>query len=306
VAVSTEESTPEQPATTVAAIILTFDAPRALETCVASIAAQSRPVTRIDVTDNASRRRVDDLLTPYPNASVHRLPENTGPAGGYAAALRAFLDSGCDYAWVLDDDCRPDPDALARQLELAAPDRLVLAAVRWAETGQTVRGHGWWGALISREIVQRVGVPNEALFWWTEDTEYLQWRIPQAGFEVVWTDEPAISVSRGRPDASKPAWKYYYEARNQVFHRLYVQRDPAHTRPLPRHLKLRVRVGRAGSSVGKLTVRVFTREHTDRAKKLAMTLRGAFDGIRRHLGRTVVPDVSDRPLPPTETFEVNP
>jgi hypothetical protein len=100
----------------------------------------------------------------------------------------------------------------------------LLATVRWSETGETIRGNGWWGALIPRAVVERVGVPNAELFWWTEDAEYLQWRIPQAGFEVVWTKAPISEVSRGRPDATKPAWKYYYEARNQVFHRLHVQR----------------------------------------------------------------------------------
>ena len=36
----------------------------------------------------------------------------------------------------------------------------------------------------------------------------------------------------------------------------------------------------------------------DRTRKLLMTFRGAFDGVRRRLGRTVVPDVAHRPSPP--------
>ena len=91
-------------------------------------------------------------------------------------------------------------------------------------------------------------MPNPDLFWWTEDTEYLQWRIPSAGFEVVWTERPVLSVSRGRPDAAKPAWKYYYEARNQVYYRLYVQHTS--TSPVPYHLLRRVPCA-TGGAVGR-------------------------------------------------------
>jgi hypothetical protein len=165
--------------------------------------------------------------------------------------------------------------------------------VQWAETGEIVQGNGWWGVLIPRAIVERVGVPNAELFWWTEDTEYLQWRIPQAGYQAVWTEEPVGEVSRGRPDASKPAWKYYYEARNQVFHRIHVQRPS--TKPVPYHLRVRVRAQRAARSVGKLAARAATREHEQRVTKLVMVGRGAVDGLFGRLGHTVSADTADRP-----------
>jgi GT2 family glycosyltransferase len=282
----------------VAAVVLTYNARPSLARCLDALAAQSTPVGAIQVTDNAGATPVDDLVATYDDATVTRLSQNLGPAGGYAAALSAFLESGFEWAWVMDDDCVPVPHALRDQLALATPGRVVLATVQWAETGETVKGNGWWGALIPREVVERVGVPNAELFWWTEDTEYLQWRIPQAGFDVVWTDQPVSQVSRGRPDASKPAWKYYYEARNQVFHRLYVQRTSA--TPTPRHLKLRVRAWRAGRSVAKLAARVTLREHEHRTKKLAMVARGTLDGVRRRLGHTVVADDPDRPMVPAE------
>jgi GT2 family glycosyltransferase len=276
----------------VAAVILTYNARRSLERCLAAIAAQTTPPGGIMITDNASDESVVGLAAAQGTVVV-RLAENLGPAGGYAAALTGFLESGLDWAWIMDDDCVPSPRALEAQLRLARPDRIVLATVSWAETGETVRGNGWWGALIPRAIIERVGVPNADLFWWTEDTEYLQWRIPQAGFEVVWTEDPVVTVSRGRPDATKPAWKYYYEARNQVYHRIHVQR--ASGRPVPYHLRLRVRAGRAGRSIVALAARVALREEDDRAKKLLMIGRGTLDGIRGRLGRTVPADVPDRP-----------
>jgi GT2 family glycosyltransferase len=282
----------------VAAVVLTYEARAALERCLDAIAGQTSPPGAVLVTDNASPTSVGDLADRYENVTVTRLAENLGPAGGYAAALTAFLATRFEWAWILDDDCVPAPSALAQQLAIAEPGRVVFATVRWAETGEVVRGHGWWGVLIPRSVIQRIGVPDPALFWWTEDTEYLQRRMSRGRVPTVWTEEPVVAVSRARPDASKPAWKYYYEARNQVYHRLYEQRPSASerlVRPRPRHLQLRSRLWRSVRAVSKLAGRAVLREHEDRRAKVAMVARGAFDGSRGKLGRTVVPDSADRP-----------
>ena len=278
----------------VLAIVLTFDAHAALEDCLAGLRAQTRPVDEILVVDNASAARVDDLIAATPGATLLRLPENRGPAGGYAAGLSTFLEGDAERAWVMDDDCVPHPDALAEQLAITGRAPVVLARMVDRDSGAPSDTHGWCGVLLAREVVETVGVPDPTLFWWTEDTEYLQWRIPQAGFRVERCPEALVSVRRTRPDAAKPAWKYYYEARNQVYYRLVTQRPTS--RPVPRYLTRRVRVGRAARSVGKLTVRAVLREHTQRGQKLAMVGRGIADGVRGRLGRTVPVDTADRPL----------
>ena len=91
------------------ALVLTFDAPDSLAACLESLSGQSPPLERTLVIDNASPDPIDALAAKYSDVVVERLPENLGPAGGYAAGLRAFADSDADYAWVMDDDCRPEP-----------------------------------------------------------------------------------------------------------------------------------------------------------------------------------------------------
>lgn len=278
----------------VMAIVLTFDARPALEDCLAGIRAQTRPVDNILVVDNASAESVADVVAATPGATLLRLPDNRGPAGGYAEGLGAFLHSGATRAWVMDDDCVPAPDALAAQLAITWRAPVVLARMIDHDTQEITDTQGWCGVLLAREVVDAVGVPDPALFWWTEDTEYLQWRIPRAGFRVERCTDAEIAVRRTRSDAAKPAWKYYYESRNQVYYRLVTQRP--HSKLVPRHLTRRVRVGRAARSVGKLAARAVLREHTQRTRKLAMVGRGTFDGMRGRLGRTVRVDESDRPL----------
>jgi rhamnopyranosyl-N-acetylglucosaminyl-diphospho-decaprenol beta-1,3/1,4-galactofuranosyltransferase len=279
--------------TRVVAVVLTFDAPDALDQCLLAIRAQNTPVSSIIVIDNASARPVDVPAGSGTATKVLRMPDNLGPAGGYAAGLQEFLESDGSWAWMMDDDCVPAPDALNAELAEAASEEVVLATMIDRETGEVTNTQGWCGVLVPRSVVAAVGVPNAELFWWTEDTEYLQWRIPRAGFEVVRSSAARITVSRGRETAAKPAWKYYYEARNQVFYRLTTQR--VLVRPLAPHLKLRVRAWRATWAVLKLATRAVVREREQRSTKFVMVWRGALDGLRRRLGRTVMVDDSHRP-----------
>jgi GT2 family glycosyltransferase len=278
----------------VLAIVLTFDARDALARCLTAIAGQSRPPDEVLVVDNASAVPVDDLVAAVPGARVCRLPENVGPAGGYAFGLDEFLGSDHGWAWVMDDDCVPAPDALFTQLVAARGGEVVLATTVDAATDAVRNAPGWWGVLLPRTVVETVGVPNAALFWWNEDTEYLQWRIPRAGFTVGRSEHARVKVSRTRATAEKPLWKYYYEARNQVYYRLYTQR-PRPGEPVLRFRTRRVRWGRATRSVSKLATRAVVREREGRVRKLGAVARGTVDGIAGRLGRTVEPDVADRP-----------
>jgi GT2 family glycosyltransferase len=278
----------------VEALILTFDAPEALQHCLAAVAASSPGPASVVVVDNASRERVDRLVSGVPGARVVRLDHNTGPAGGHAAGFEEFLAGDADWLWVLDDDCAPAAGALGHQLRLAEHGaRVVMATMHDADTGAVTNTQGWCAVLIAREVVETVGIPNRNLFWWTEDTEYLQWRIPRAGFPVARCPDAVVEVSRARGTPEKPAWKYYYEARNQVYYRLHTQ--AVGDRPLPRHLRVRVRVWRAARSVGKLAARAVWREHRHRGKKLAFIVRGTTDGLRGRLGMTVQVDDAHRP-----------
>ena len=288
------------PRSGVMAVVLTYDAPAAARQCLAAIRGQRAPIDAVLVVDNASEPPFVVDPAAGSRVEVFRLPENTGPAGGYAAGLRAFLASDARWVWLVDDDSTPRPDALAAQLRAAAArtePTAFLSTMVDRDTGSVASTHGWCGVLIPRAIVEAVGTPIEALFWWAEDTEYLQWRIPRAGFALERCDDAVVDVSLRRAERAKPAWKFYYETRNQVYFRLRVQRQPVDG-PRRRHLTVRVRSWRAARSVLKLGGRAVLREPDGRARKLAMVVRGAVDGLRGRLGRTVAVDLADRPLTP--------
>jgi GT2 family glycosyltransferase len=169
----------------VLAVVVTHNARHSLEQCLDALAKQSvLPQTTL-VVDNGSVPPIDDVIGAFPGVQLIE-QDNQGPAGGHATGLEAFLDSPASeaWAWVMDDDCVAEPDALAALLRRADADPdagVVFPRVVSASDGARHAGVGWWGFLVHRRVVERVGVPIRELFWWAEDTEYLHWRIPREG-----------------------------------------------------------------------------------------------------------------------------
>lgn len=253
------------------AVVLTHNAPASLARCLAAIAGQSTPPDGVLVVDNASRPPV--VLAPdptMPTVRVVRSEVNTGPAGGYSQALAEFLGSGFGHAWVLDDDMAPEPDCLERLCAVARrhpAEAFVFPRSRQPDGSLDV-WPSWCGFVVSREIILTVGLPMGELFWWAEDTEYLQWRIPEAGFPRRVVDDAIVAHAAIRQGQGVPLWKYYYEARNMLYVHLYVKR----------------RLGRYPRSLSKLLARAMLREQDGRILRLGVMARGLWDGLRGNLG----------------------
>jgi rhamnopyranosyl-N-acetylglucosaminyl-diphospho-decaprenol beta-1,3/1,4-galactofuranosyltransferase len=259
------------------AVILTFDAPEKLLQCLGAVIAQDRQPDRVLVIDNASPRSAKEVVgrsgLVSRNVEFLRLPENVGPAGGYAEGLQRFLSSRHDAAWLLDDDRVPESGCLQQLVERLGrePDPALIFPSDVDADGRAVDYPSWCGVLIPRAIVERVGIPQAAFFWWVEDTEYLKWRIPAAGFRSVRLKDAVVyhdqTVSKHRP-----AWKYYYETRNAVYFRVTIQG--------------RIRIRRLRRALIRTVGRILFREKR-KFHKLRMTWRGYRDGRAGRLGRTV-------------------
>lgn len=276
----------------VLALVLTHNASDVLRICVARVLDQLEPSDRLIIIDNASEpaaaATVRSLGLPH-RVEVLRLERNLGPAGGYAHGLRRFLETEHALVWIVDDDMIPGPGTLAHLRRAALMERdpvVVFPRVR-DRYGRPFDVPAWCGVLIQRKIVEHVGVPREEYFWWVEDTEYLQWRIPRAGYRTLRVEEATVTHEAIRRGRTKPAWKFYYETRNMVHYRLNVQ-VPAGGSPW-RCIRRLLR------TVTRTTGRVLLRED-DKVTKLKAIARGIIDGVSGRLGiREDVCDVVQRP-----------
>ena len=114
----------------IAAIVVTYNRKALLEQCLSALVKQCGAACEIFVVDNASsdgtRETVQQLASRYENIRYRNTGENLGGAGGFHFGIRWAMEDAFDYLWIMDDDCIPQPDALAEFLKadrtLGGPD----------------------------------------------------------------------------------------------------------------------------------------------------------------------------------------
>lgn len=211
----------------VAALVLTCAAPGPLGRCLTAVQQQSFPVREVVVRQNCA---TDPVSVPA-GLRVSEMPRghNNGPAGGWADLIEhAMRSTSAEWFWLLDDDCRPTPDALAALLKRGGRHGrgVILPTIR--EPSGTLRRYpAWIGVLIHRRTVEMMGLPRRELVWWGEDAEYLQIRPPLCGFVPTYANDAIVDHEPARRRGPAPPWKIYYEARNTVWIRLWARQQYA-------------------------------------------------------------------------------
>ena len=312
----------------VVAVVVTWNRSTLIERILRAIDAQDRRPDVVVVVDNASTDDTPDLLVRLGSElavplSVRRLGTNTGGAGGFAEGIGAALDLGADLLWLMDDDGAPPPDSLAALLPWAGRYDFVGPAVvaehdesrlcfpiRLPGTARVVHTLPdleraavggvleevvipFNGVLLTRALVERIGVPRADFFIWGDDVEYL-WRARRAGARVATvvgsrfrhpaTDDLGTPMMLGRTtyNHTPSDLKHYCMVRNNV-------------------TNLREYVGALGVVaflVKTVWFYLFTRPRPARLRlsgqAVAAALRGDFTGHRRFLQPEVPVDRTDR------------
>lgn len=245
---------------TVAAVVVTYNRLEKLKKVISSIERQTHAVSTLLVVDNASTDGTDQYLaslsTTVPLVVV-TMPENTGGAGGFTEGMRRGYSLGADHIWIMDDDCYPEPEALARlvdgfdeAVEALGQDVPFACSVVTFTDGNICEMNNplptWdWGrllvqgqrnvmvtacsfvsVLIPRWVIAEYGLPYAEYFIWFDDREYtlrLTRRCP--GVQVL--DSVVVhdmgdnrGVNFAMVDA-KSAWKFEYGVRNEASYQLH-------------------------------------------------------------------------------------
>jgi glycosyltransferase involved in cell wall biosynthesis len=261
----------------VGVVILTFNRLDLLKITLCKVLSQTHSSLEILVVDNCSSDGTQEYLSSVENITKLFLSYNSGPAGGFYEGVKYFSENtNVDYLWLMDDDFFPFNSCLEELIDATDEETVVFPYVR--EKNYAFRQQpGWWGVLVPMKIVKKVGYPRKDLFFWSEDTEYLQARILQKHhYNQKWVS-PAKGVHfTVRQKNYRQPWRYYYEIRNTIYSRLYIKETT-----FKRLFKLL-------RSWLKLFAIIIFREDK-KIEKLKMFFLGTLHGLFKILGKRVDP-----------------
>ncbi|UBZ06852.1 glycosyltransferase [Salegentibacter mishustinae] len=258
------------------AVVVTYKRASILEQCLTAVLKSSTykiEHLHIIVNDNESStlKIIKQFSLEFPSKISFEIYDNVGPAGGFYYGLKKFQESKSDYVWLMDDDIIPEPGCLQALMDCADSEPYVFPKVV-KKTGEEVRAFGWWGVLISKQIVEKAGLPIKDFFYWTEDTEYLQNRMIRKNGIIPYRCGNAVVEHLHKRTGNKPSWYYYYTIRNTLYYR---------TRIFPFNLKGAVRV--AYVFLGTF-YRILSNE-PKKLKKMYLVGLGTFHGLAGKLGK---------------------
>ncbi len=185
----------------IAAVIVTYNRKELLEQCIEHILRQEGAVCDILVIDNHSTDGTKERIQRYLDAGQVDYTDtgaNLGGAGGFSFGIRRAAEKGYDRIWVMDDDCMPEPDALAALLhaerDLNGEYGFLSSRVLWKDGSlcdmnlqretltrdlkgferrlQPVVMASFVSLFLKRETVMELGLPIKEFFIWTDDWEY--------------------------------------------------------------------------------------------------------------------------------------
>lgn len=132
----------------IVAIIVTYNRLGDLQTGIAALRAQTRPLDALLVINNGSTDGTQGWLEAQPDVQVLQ-HENQGASAAFALGLSTALEHGFDWFWCMDDDAHPAPDALSALCAAIAarPDIRVFNSLGMARSDPT---HFAVGALWAR------------------------------------------------------------------------------------------------------------------------------------------------------------
>lgn len=185
----------------VIAIVVTYNRKYLLKECINSILKQDYSNCEVLIVDNNSSDGTKEyIVNELKNNKVHYINTgfNLGGAGGFNFGIKEAYKLGCDFMWIMDDDCIVHNDSLKKLLEadnkLNGEYGFLSSKVLWKDNSicimnipkrsfskwlkdykknmQTIEMASFVSLFIKTDIVEEMGLPIKEFFIWTDDWEY--------------------------------------------------------------------------------------------------------------------------------------
>ena len=235
------------------AVVVTYNRLNLLKKAIAALKQQTQPLSTILVVNNGSTDGTEEWLAEQQGIVVIT-QENIGGSGGFWRGIKEAYAMGADYIWCMDDDVHPYDDCLAEYMKVMPSEGGVLAPRRLLAGNEIVYGGeclhfnlsnpfaplkfdaheaemeqydntmpveaiAFEGPIFSRNVVEKIGLPEKGLFIFWDDTEY-SYRAHVNGFKVLYVKSARLfkeDLVSHAPAVAARSWKYPYMLRNETF-----------------------------------------------------------------------------------------
>lgn len=224
------------------AVVVTYNRQSLLSECIAALRNQTKKLDAILVINNGSTDNTANWLVEQKDI-FFVTQKNCGSAGGFNIGINWAFKHGYSWIWCMDDDGYPKEDALEKILtddvntlclrNCAVINKEDKRSFVWQTKNYTTLdevdtkivygvGHPFNGTMLHRNIIERVGLPQQRLFLWGDETEYLHRitsknKIPVCTITDSIHYHPAAAVTYKKDWDYQHAWKMYFYIRNRFY-----------------------------------------------------------------------------------------
>jgi GT2 family glycosyltransferase len=231
----------------IVAVVVTFNRKNLLLKCLQSLLNQTIPISKIIVIDNASTDGTEEYLADLDIVGLNklvykRLSANTGGSGGFNEGLSEALKYEADWFWLMDDDVTANSQCLEKLMEFCEvseclhPRKILPNGIpyRWEhnidiqscnkmQMGDISFRNGklitftnvgcFEGMLVSRKVVEAIGLPDKKYFIGEDDTLY---GLMASAYTNVSYVKNAV-MHKLLPLNTDAPWRSYYTIRNKFY-----------------------------------------------------------------------------------------
>lgn len=235
----------------ITAVVVTYNRLELLKKCIYALNEQTYPLDSIIIINNDSKDGTKEWLDAQINLDIiHQ--ENVGGAGGFSRGIEYAYNKGFDWIWAMDDDVNPTSDCLekltqniANNVGILVPTRKQNGTYFLSETIKfnlknilkpfkikqvtlneinrnnpfSIEGMTFEGPLISRKLIDKIGLPNKDYFILYDDTDY-SYRATKNHYKVLMVPNAIMNkeIIRSITNINKDTkWKLFYHIRNTTY-----------------------------------------------------------------------------------------
>lgn len=231
-------------------VIVTYNRKELLLESINAILSQNYDNYKLFIIDNNSTDGTEEYIKDCLNnkkITYINTQANLGGAGGFNFGIKQAVKYGCDYIWIMDDDCIVEENSLTALVNYAKNINdnfgFLSSVVRWKDNSickmneqrinlyskvkdfscnQKIELASFVSLFIKSSVVEDVGLPIKDFFIWGDDWEYTN-RISKKYDCYLVPDSEVVHKSKNNlpsdivKDEEDRLNRYFYTYRNERF-----------------------------------------------------------------------------------------